>query len=93
MVTNSNPEYNYYSTRRYDLSGPYRPWWAIPRVETQEEPQPTKKKRQVNNLALLFIIYVVKKVKKAQRARVARKIKKEYEKEFMSGQTRPSQKF
>jgi hypothetical protein len=92
MVTNSNPEHNYYSTRRYDLSGPYRPWWAIPRVETQES-QPTKKKRQFNNLALLFIIYVVKKVKKAHRARFVRKIRKEYKKEFMSGQTRQSRKF
>jgi len=93
MVTGSDPKRNFYSTSRYDQSGIYRPWWAISRVETQVEPQPTKKKRQINNLALLFIIYVVKKVKKAQRAKFARKIMKEYKKEFMSGQTRPSQKF
>jgi len=76
MVTNRDLGHNQYSAQHLDSSGRFKPWWAIPRVETQE-PQPTKKKRQVNNLALLFIIYVVKKVKKAQRAGFARKIKKE----------------
>jgi hypothetical protein len=84
MVTNSDLGRNDYATSRYDLSGTYRPWWALPRVDNQEQPQETKKKKQVNSLALLFIIYVFKKVKKAQRVRFAKKIKNEYKKEFMS---------
>ena len=38
--------------------------WAIPRVDPQEQPIPTKKKRQFNNLAVLFVIYVFKQIKK-----------------------------
>lgn len=38
--------------------------WAIPRVDPQEQPMPTKKKRQFNNLAILFVIYVFKQMKK-----------------------------
>jgi hypothetical protein len=38
--------------------------WAIPRVEPQVEPKPKKKKRQINNIVLLFIVYVFKKAKK-----------------------------
>ena len=38
--------------------------WAIPRVEPQEQLKPRKKKRQINNLFLLFIIYVFKQIKK-----------------------------
>jgi hypothetical protein len=38
--------------------------WAIPRVDPQEQPRPRKKKRQINNLALLFVIYVFKQIKK-----------------------------
>ena len=38
--------------------------WAIPRVEPQAESKPKKKKRQINNIVLLFIIYVVKQGKK-----------------------------
>lgn len=88
MVTNRNPEHNYYSTNRFEQSGRPRPWWAIPRVDNREEPQPAKKKRQVNNLALLFIIYVFKKVNKAKRARFAKKIKTQHKQELMSRQTR-----
>jgi len=38
--------------------------WAIPRVEPQAESKPKKKKRQINNIVLLFIIYVIKQGKK-----------------------------
>jgi hypothetical protein len=38
--------------------------WAIPRVDPQEQPRPRKKKRQINNLFLLFVIYVFKQIKK-----------------------------
>jgi hypothetical protein len=39
--------------------------WAIPRVEPLEQPKPTKKRRQINNIVLLFIIYVFKEIKKS----------------------------
>lgn len=42
--------------------------WAIPRVEPQEQPRPRKKKRQINNLFLLFVIYVFKQIKKLMSA-------------------------
>ena len=38
--------------------------WAIPRVEPQDQLKPRKKKRQINNLAILFVIYVFKRIKK-----------------------------
>jgi hypothetical protein len=38
--------------------------WAIPRVEPQVETKPKKKKRQINNIVLLFLIHVFKQVKK-----------------------------
>jgi hypothetical protein len=38
--------------------------WAIPRVEPQDQLKPRKKKRQMNNLAILFVIYVFKRIKK-----------------------------
>jgi hypothetical protein len=39
--------------------------WAIPRVEPIEQPKPSKKRRQINNIVLLFIIYVFKQAKKS----------------------------
>jgi hypothetical protein len=39
--------------------------WAIPRVEPLEQPKPTKKRSQINNIVLLFIIYVFKEIKKS----------------------------
>jgi len=38
--------------------------WAIPRVDPQEEPLRKKKRRQINNIVLLFIIYVFKHARK-----------------------------
>jgi hypothetical protein len=43
--------------------------WAIPRVEPLEQPNPTKKRRQINNIVLLFIIYVFKQAKKSMFSR------------------------
>jgi hypothetical protein len=39
--------------------------WAIPRVEPQEKPAPTKRRRQINNIVLLFIIHVFRQTKKS----------------------------
>jgi hypothetical protein len=49
--------------------------WAIPRVEPLEQPKPTKKRRQINNIVLLFIIYVFKQAKKSM---VSRKLRVKY---------------
>jgi hypothetical protein len=38
--------------------------WAIPRAEPSVEPKPKRKKRQFNNIVLLFIIFVFKQAKK-----------------------------
>lgn len=76
MVTNRDPGPYDYSTRHYEMSGRFRPWWSIPRVDTEEKPETTKRKRQINNLALLFIIYVFKKAKKAWSAKKMKKSQK-----------------
>jgi hypothetical protein len=39
--------------------------WAIPRVEPAQMPTPTRKKRQIKNIVVLFIIYVFKQIKKS----------------------------
>jgi hypothetical protein len=49
--------------------------WAIPRVEPLEQPKPTKKRRQINNIVLLFIIYVFKQ---AKRSMVSRRLRVKY---------------
>ena len=43
--------------------------WAIPRVEPLEQPKPTKRRRQINNIVLLFIIYVFKQAKRSMVSR------------------------
>jgi hypothetical protein len=49
--------------------------WAIPRVEPLEQPKPPKKRRQINNIVLLFIIYVFKQSKKSM---VSRRLRVKY---------------
>jgi hypothetical protein len=49
--------------------------WAIPRVEPLEQPKPTKKRSQINNIVLLFIIYVFKQ---AKRSMVSRRLRVKY---------------
>jgi hypothetical protein len=49
--------------------------WAIPRAESLEQPKPTKKRRQMNNIVLLFIIYVFKQAKKSM---VSRRLRVKY---------------
>ncbi len=49
--------------------------WAIPRVEPLEQPKPKKKRRQINNIVLLFIIYVFKQAKKSM---VSRRLRVKY---------------
>jgi hypothetical protein len=39
--------------------------WAIPRVAPEPTPKRPRKKRQINNIVLLFIIYVFKEFKKS----------------------------
>jgi hypothetical protein len=39
--------------------------WAIPRVEPEQTPKRPRKKRQINNIVLLFIIHVFKEIKKS----------------------------
>jgi hypothetical protein len=51
-------------TRLDDQPGKFTSRWAIPRVEPQIESRSKKKKRQINNLVLLFVIHVFKQLKK-----------------------------
>ena len=52
------------ATRPDEQPGKFTSRWAIPRVEPQVESKPKKKKRQINNIVLLFIIFVFKQAKK-----------------------------
>ena len=52
------------STRPEEQPGRFTSRWAIPRVEPQVESKPKKKRRQINNIFLLFIIFVFKQAKK-----------------------------
>jgi hypothetical protein len=47
-----------------DRTAKFTSRWAIPRVEPLEQPKPKNKRRQINNIVLLFIIYVFKELKK-----------------------------
>ncbi len=38
--------------------------WAVPRVDPEKETKPKKKRRQVENIFLLFLIYIFKQTKK-----------------------------
>lgn len=51
-------------TTPIESPGKYSSQWAIPRVETQEQPKSNKKRKQFNNLAVLFVIQVFKQAKK-----------------------------
>jgi hypothetical protein len=62
----------------------YTSRWAIQRVEPLEQPKPTKKRRQINNIVLLFIIYVFKQIKKSM---VTRRLKVKYR--SMASRSRP----
>jgi hypothetical protein len=52
------------STRPGEKPSKFASQWAISRVETQAKPESTKKRRQIKNLALLFIIYAFRETKK-----------------------------
>jgi len=62
----------------------YTSQWAIPRVEPEQLPKPTRKKRQINNIVLLFIIYVFKQIKKSM---FPRRLKVKYR--SMASRSRP----
>lgn len=49
--------------------------WAIPRAESLEQPKRSRKRRQINNIVLLFIIYVFKQ---AKRSMVSRRLRVKY---------------
>jgi hypothetical protein len=49
--------------------------WAIPRVEPLEQPKRSRKRRQINNIVLLFIIYVFKQAKNSM---VSRRLRVKY---------------
>jgi len=69
VSTNRYLGVNEYSTLPVEPVGKYSSRWAIPRVDPQEKIQSTKKRRQINNLAILFVIYVFKQAKKALSAK------------------------
>jgi hypothetical protein len=52
------------ATRPDEQPGKFTSRWAIPRVEPLVESKPKKKKRQINNIVLLFVIHVFKQLKK-----------------------------
>jgi len=58
--------------------------WAIPRVEPEQTPKRPRKKRQINNIVLLFIIYVFKEFKKSM---FTRRLKVKYR--TMASRSRP----
>jgi hypothetical protein len=58
--------------------------WAIPRVEPEQTPKRPRKKRQINNIVLLFIIYVFKELKKSM---FTRRLKVKYR--TMASRSRP----
>jgi hypothetical protein len=49
--------------------------WAIPRAESLEQPKRSRKRRQINNIVLLFVIYVFKQ---AKRSMVSRRLRVKY---------------
>jgi hypothetical protein len=49
--------------------------WAIPRVEPEQTAKRPRKRRQINNIVLLFIIYVFKQ---AKRSMVSRRLRVKY---------------
>jgi hypothetical protein len=64
MSTNRYLDVSASGTRLDDQPGKFTSRWAIPRVEPQVESRPKKKKRQINNIVLLFVIHVFKQLKK-----------------------------
>jgi hypothetical protein len=58
--------------------------WAIPRVEPEQKPKRARKRRQINNIVLLFIIYVFKQIKKSM---FTRRLKVKYR--SMASRSRP----
>jgi hypothetical protein len=63
------------SRRPIERTSKFTSQWAIPRVEPIEQPKPTKKRRQINNIFLLFIIYVFKQSRKSM---VSRRLRVKY---------------
>jgi hypothetical protein len=64
MSTDNYLGVNGSSTRPIERTAKFTSQWAIPRVEPLEQLKPTKKRRQINNIVLLFIIYIFKQIKK-----------------------------
>jgi hypothetical protein len=65
MSTNRYLGVNEASTRPAERTAKFTSRWAIPRAEPEEIPTPTRKRRQFNNIVVLFIIYVFKQIKKS----------------------------
>jgi len=63
------------STYPVDNTPKFTSRWAIPRVEPEQTTKRPRKKRQINNIVLLFIIYVFKQ---AKRSMVSRRLRVKY---------------
>jgi hypothetical protein len=75
MSTDNYLGVNESSSRPVERTSKFTSRWAIPRVEPLEQPKPTKNRRQINNIVLLFIIYVYKQAKKSM---VSRRLRVKY---------------
>jgi hypothetical protein len=75
MSSNNYSGVNESSSLPVEKTAKFTSRWAIPRVEPLEQPKPTKKRRQINNIVLLFIIYVFKQ---AKRSMVSRRLRVKY---------------
>jgi hypothetical protein len=75
MGTNNYLGVNESSMRPIEKTSKFTSQWAIPMVEPQDQPQPKRRRRQFNNIVLLFIIYVFKQ---ARRNMFSRRLKVKY---------------
>lgn len=76
MSTRNYLGVNESSSHPVERTSKFTSQWAIPRVEPLEQPKPTKKRRQIKNIVLLFIIYVFKQ---AKRSMVVKRLKVNYQ--------------
>ena len=65
MSSNNYLGVNESSSPPVEKSAKFTSRWAIPRVEPEQIPTPTRKRRQFSNIVVLFIIYVFKQIKKS----------------------------
>jgi len=64
MSTNRYLGVNGAPARPIEKSARFTSQWAIPQPDPQEQPIPKRKRRQFNNIVVLFIIYVFKQTNK-----------------------------